>query len=170
MTLRALAERTGCSESFLSKLENDKVRPSLSMLHQLVGVLDINIATLFDDPQEAAPVLIMPAAKRPVIRTDPVRHGPGIALERLIATAKGSLIEANVHRVDAGGHTDGVISHAGEEIGYVLEGSLELTVDGTAYLLKQGDCFFFRSELKHGYRNPGRTTAKVLWVNTPPTF
>jgi transcriptional regulator with XRE-family HTH domain len=170
VTLRELAERMGCSESFLSKVENDKVRPSLSMLHQLVGVLNINIATLFADPNDPSPVLIMPANKRPVIRTDPFRHGPGIALERLIATAKGSLIEANVHCVDAGGHTDGVIAHAGEEIGFILEGSLELLVEGATYLLNEGDCFFFRSELKHGYRNTGRATARILWVNTPPTF
>jgi transcriptional regulator with XRE-family HTH domain len=170
LRLRELAEALGCSESFLSKVENDKVRPSLSMLHHLVGVLETNIAALFADPNDDSPVLIMKAANRPIIRTDPLLHGPGIALERLIATAKGSLIEANIHCVDPGGHTDGEITHDGEEIGYVLTGKLELRVEGVPYLLHEGDCFFFRSELRHGYRNPGSIVTRVLWVCTPPTF
>lgn len=170
LKLRELADRLGCSESFLSKLENDKIRPSLSMLHQLVGALDINIASLFADPLSDAPVLIMKPENRPVIRTDPLLQGPGIALERLIATAKGALIEANIHCVAPGGHTDGEITHIGEEIGYILTGKLDLMVEGVTYRLSEGDCFFFKSELRHGYRNPGKVETRVLWVCTPPTF
>ena len=170
LKLRELADRLDCSESFLSKLENDKIRPSLSMLHQLVGALDINIASLFADPLSDAPVLVMKPENRPIIRTDPLLQGPGIALERLIATAKGALIEANIHCVSPGGHTDGEISHIGEEIGYILTGKLDLMVEGVTYRLSEGDCFFFKSELRHGYRNPGKVETRVLWVCTPPTF
>ncbi|TWS97621.1 cupin domain-containing protein [Reyranella sp. CPCC 100927] len=170
LRLRELADQVGCSESFISKLENDKVRPSLSMLHKIVGILDINIAVLFSDPPMQSPVLIVRADNRPIIRTDPLARGPGIALERLVAAAPSGLIEANIHCVDPGGHTDGAIDHVGEEIGFVLEGKLELTVDGVVYPLDIGDCFFFHSDLKHSYRNPGKVTARVLWVCTPPTF
>ncbi|HKU96142.1 MAG TPA: cupin domain-containing protein [Vineibacter sp.] len=170
LRLRELADQVGCSESFISKLENDKVRPSLSMLHKIVGILDINIAALFSDPPMKSPVLVVRADNRPIIRTDPLARGPGIALERLVAAAPSGLIEANIHCVDPGGHTDGAIDHIGEEIGFVLEGKLELTVDGVVYPLSTGDCFFFHSDLKHSYRNPGKVTARVLWVCTPPTF
>ncbi|MGQ0547959.1 MAG: cupin domain-containing protein [Betaproteobacteria bacterium] len=75
-----------------------------------------------------------------------------------------------MHHVEVGGRTDGTIAHEGEEIGYVLEGQLELEVDGKKYSLSKGDCFFFRSELKHQYRNPGKTRTSIFWVCTPPTF
>jgi uncharacterized cupin superfamily protein len=39
-----------------------------------------------------------------------------------------------------------------------------------AYDLAQGDSFSFPSHLTHTYRNPGTNVARVLWVNTPPTF
>lgn len=170
LRLRELANLLGCSESFLSKVENDKVRPSLSMLHRIVGILKTNIATLFAEEEGDSPVKIMRANNRPVIRTDPILHGPGIGLERLVAGRQGALIEANIHCVDAGGHTDGVIEHDGEEIGFVLQGQLDLRIEGVSYKLNAGDCFFFRSTLKHGYMNPGKTLTKVLWVCTPPTF
>src|SRR5439155_362347 len=51
-----------------------------------------------------------------------------------------------------------------------LEGRIELTLGQERYLLEAGDSFYFPSDVPHGYRNPGRVQARVLWVNTPPTF
>lgn len=170
LRLRELADRLNCSESFLSKLENDKVRPSLAMLHRIVGILDINIAALFSEKPDDSAVHVVRANERPEILTDPMTQGPGIALECLVASQPGGLIEANIHRVAPGGHTDGVIEHFGEEIGFILEGELELKVEKSTYRFGPGDCFFFQSNLKHGYRNSGKVTTRVLWVCTPPTF
>lgn len=172
LRLQDLANTLECSESFLSKIENNKVRPSLSMLHQITSALDISISVLFagqNDP-EIEQIQIIRAKERQVIRTNPVRSGPGIALERLVAMERSTLLEVNIHRVDPGGHTDGLISHEGEEIGFLLEGNLELELNGTWYAFSEGDSFFFRSTLPHGYRNVGDKIARVLWVNTPPTF
>ena len=72
LRLRELADRLDCSESFLSKLENDKVRPSLAMLHRIVGILDINIATLFSEAPRDDPVHVVRANTRPAILTDPL--------------------------------------------------------------------------------------------------
>jgi transcriptional regulator with XRE-family HTH domain len=171
LRLRELAETLDCSESFLSKVENDRVRPSLAMLHKIVGALGINIPSLFTDTVEPiGPVLIVTANNRALIRTNTRLHGPGVALERLIAGSRSQLLEANVHCIEPGGHTEGVYTHEGEELGYLLEGQLQLQVDGVWYTLSAGDSFFFRSNLPHGYRNRGSKPAKVLWVNTPPTF
>ena len=171
ISLKKLSEQVGCTESFLSKLENNKVRPSLSMLHRIVVALDINIATLFseNDPT-VGPVAVMRPSDRPTIATDAMRHGPGITLERLVSNALPQLLEANIHHVKPFGSSDGPIQHDGEEIGYVLEGSLELNVDNHLYRLEKGDSFFFRSSLPHSYRNPSAQEATILWVNTPKSF
>jgi transcriptional regulator with XRE-family HTH domain len=170
MKLRDVAAELECSESYLSKIENDVLRPSLSMLHRLVQVLNINIASLFADNPQAEQVRIVRAKDRPVIRTHPLRANAGIELERLIADTTGALLECNIHCVDAGATSGGTIEHEGEELGFVLEGSLELIVEGASYVLNEGDCFFFESKLKHRYRNPGGKLTRVLWVCTPPTF
>ncbi|MCC7272115.1 MAG: cupin domain-containing protein [Alphaproteobacteria bacterium] len=170
-TLRQLAEQVGCTESFLSKVENDKVRPSLAILHRLVVALEINVATLFtESPAGEGPVAIMRNGERPAIRMDPRRRGRGIVLERILPNALAKLLEANIHHVAPKGSSDGLIQHDGEELGYVLAGRLELIVDGVEYLVEAGDSFFFDSALPHGYRNPGDVEASVLWVNTPISF
>jgi transcriptional regulator with XRE-family HTH domain len=171
LSLRQTADRVGCSESFLSKLENDRVRPSLAMLHRLVTVLETNIAVLFDDDKtNGHSVLVFHAGERPLIRVDPLRSGDGVALERIVPNTHSRLLQGNIHVIDPGGSSDGTIQHDGEEVGYVLDGRVDLTVEGQVYPLVAGDSFFFQSNLSHGYVNPGTVTARILWINSPPTF
>jgi quercetin dioxygenase-like cupin family protein len=80
------------------------------------------------------------------------------------------LLEANIHVVEPGCGSDGMIQHEGEEMGYVLEGTLELNVAGIAYEIQANSSFFFPSHLPHGYRNIGSVSASIVWINTPPTF
>jgi quercetin dioxygenase-like cupin family protein len=61
------------------------------------------------------------------------------------------------------GATSGRHFHPGEEFGYVLEGTLELTVDGKpAQRLKAGDIIFMPAGAIHEAKNVGTGTLKVL--------
>jgi uncharacterized cupin superfamily protein len=101
---------------------------------------------------------------------DPLRKGNGVTIERLIPYSVHHLLQGNIHIIDPGGGSDGTVQHPGEELGYVLEGTIELVLDGSTFLLGEGDSFTFRSERAHGYRNVGPGRARILFVNTPPTF
>jgi transcriptional regulator with XRE-family HTH domain len=169
LTLKEVADAADCSESFISKLENNKASPSFTMLHRLMAILGVNVASLFAAGEEVDSVVSHPGA-RPVILTDRLRVGKGIKLERLIPYSHSYLLQGNIHHIATGGRSDGNIVHSGEEVGYVLEGEIELTVDRHRYRVKAGDSFHFRSELPHGYRNVGAKPARVIWINTPPTF
>ncbi len=60
--------------------------------------------------------------------------------------------------VAAGRHT-----HPGEELGYVLEGQLELRIDGQPpRIVKAGEVFFVPAGLVHDGINTGSGKAKVL--------
>lgn len=169
LSLKALAEAVGCSESLLSKVENNHIHPSLQMLHNIVKELDTTIGALFSRPADDGNVVLR-AADRPVVRMKSSTASEGVQMEGLVPHADGKLLYGSIHVVQPGKGSDGVITHQGEEVGYVLEGMLELTVNGVTYLLEQGDSFFFQSSWPHGYRNPGDVTARVLWINSPPTF
>ena len=141
------------------------------MLHRLCVELDVNIGTLFTGPEEeGGDVRILKAGRRPMIHVDPEWQGEGIALERAIPQLANSLLQANILHVAPAGRSDGMIQHTGEEFGYVICGKLQLVVGDAVYQLEAGDSFLFPSPLPHGYRNTGEETARVLWVNTPPSF
>ena len=171
LTLKQVANAVACSESTISKIETDKLRPSTFMLHRIARVLETNVAALFSETAPGlGPVYIVRANQRPAIRVEPEWQGHGIWLERVIPLAKGGLLQAHVLNVSPGGRSDGVIQHPGEDFGFVITGQLDLEVDGVGYQLSAGDCFFFPSSMAHGYGNSGKGLTRILWLNTPPTF
>lgn len=169
LTLKQLADRAGCSESLLSKIENGRANPSLNMIQRVASALGITVGELFAQGDDLDHV-VMRLGKRPLIDIDQSRRGDGLTLERLIPSAGGHLLQGNIHHIEPGGGSEGELQHDGEDFGYVLEGEVELSVAGRKYLLRAGDSFCFRSEHPHGYRNVSRRVARVLWLNTPPTF
>lgn len=170
MTLKALAQAAQCSESLLSRIERNQAMPSLSNLHRLAAALHTNVAELIvSEAPNLTPV--MRQGERPVVQfAGSAKHRHGISLERVITPIRGQLLQADIHVLAPGAHSTESISHVGEEVGYVIEGQFELSVGNTTYMLGAGDTFYFSSDELHSYRNPGKTTTRVLWVNTPATF
>lgn len=168
LTLDEVARLAGCSESMVSKIETGRVNPSLNIMRGLAAALGVNMAALFEEPGDKS--IVSRRGARPRLNDDTLRSGDGIILERLVGEDGNTVLQANIHIVLPGGATDGAISHIGEEMGYLLEGELELTVGEETFVLQPGDSFHFRSEAPHAYRNLGDNVARILWVNTPPTF
>lgn len=168
MRLADLAGKAGISESMMSKIEHGKANPSLKTLHRIAGALGLSASALFYSSEEED--FIGRSGDRPLLNVSNVRSGTDITLEALVPHGPGRLLQANIHIIEPGGHTDGEYAHEGEDVGYVLEGELEIALGEGKHLLKAGDSFFFRSDREHGYRNPGKVTTRVLWVNTPPSF
>jgi transcriptional regulator with XRE-family HTH domain len=165
LTLKQVAKAAGCSESLLSKIENGKAYPSLPMLHRIAVALATNVGALLTALLEEDSVVSTPEQ-----RANYVVHGHGIRLERVIPYAEAHLLQSNIHWIAPGASLEGEVAHEGEELGYVLEGEMELTVDGRHYIAGVGAAFHFRSELPHSYRNIGDRLARIIWVSTPPTF
>lgn len=169
ITLKELAVEADCSESMLSKIENDKATPSFGALHRIATALGTNISELYAPANGSGERIVSRASERPVLMTDNLRTGKGLKLERLIPYSREHLLQGNIHHIAPGGGSEAIV-HAGEEIGYVLEGEIELVIDGQRLRAGTGDSFHFRSELPHSYRNIGAKAARVLWISTPPTF
>ena len=167
LRLQELADQVGYSKSMLSKIEGDRVVPSLKTLQHIAHALDVDLAMLFAASGTNDDV-VSRAGERPVLDVDPLRLGSGIKYERLAPFGQAVLLEANIHVIEPGGSRVDDIQHSGEELGFVLEGQLELTVAGRDYVARAQDSFFFSSSLGHTYRNPGPGITRVMWINTPP--
>jgi quercetin dioxygenase-like cupin family protein/DNA-binding XRE family transcriptional regulator len=169
LLIKDLAARVGVSISLISKYENDKLLPPLTVLHSLVCELETNIGALFE-PDWSGSGYVSRAGGRPRISAGGGKESAGVTLERLVPHGKGHLLQGNIHIVAPSGGTMGPMRHDGDEVGYVLEGRLELSIDDVTYEIGPGDSFAFPSNLAHTYRNPGPDVARVIWINTPPTF
>lgn len=167
--LKELAIKAQCSESMLSKIEHGRINPSVNLLHRIAQAMGVAISDLFEE-KETSESFILRQGHRPLLGPDELRSGEGITLESLCPSGRNRLLQGNLHVIEVGGASDGLIEHIGEEVGYVVEGSLELTVGDQTGVLQAGDSFYFLSNRPHGYRNVGDGVCKVVWINTPPTY
>ena len=168
LTLKDVARQVGCSESLLSKVENDRATPSLSTLHKMARALDTNLSDILGSGESET---VTRASNRSVLWVDDNEcGGDRMRLEQLVPAKKGRLLQADMYIIPPGSGSNGEMQHPGEEFGFVMEGSLRLTIENTSYILEPGDSFVFRSELTHAFVNNGNTVTRVLWLNTPPTF
>jgi transcriptional regulator with XRE-family HTH domain len=165
ITLRELAERAGVTESFLSQVEREVTSPSIASVQRIARALDLAIAELFT---EEAP------HGRVVRRGDRRRITyPGLgAVDEFLTSGLDGRLQVILSTIEPGGGTgDEAYAHdSDEEVVIVLSGRLELWVADEHHALEEGDSVTYSSRLKHRNRNPGDTTAVVLFCLTPPSF
>lgn len=169
LRLKDLANQAGCSESLLSRIENGLVVPSLTTLHRLCRALDVNIAALMEQEPERIVVVYGPE-DRPRYTRGRAGEGDGSTAEILIPFAEDRRLEGLLLELPANGPLCGPFRHAGEEVGFVLSGELELIVQEERHVLPRGHSFYFASDRPHSYRAAGEENCRILWINTPPTF
>jgi len=164
-----LADAAGCSESLLSRVENGHVVPSLTTLHHLCRALGVSVSALLEAPNEETCVVYGPGDRPQLLRAE-AEEGDGSIAESLIPYAEGRLLEGLLVSLPADGRWCGPFSHEGEEVGFVLEGTLELLVKEQTYVVPAGSSFFYSSANVHRYRAAGRKPCRIVWINTPPNF
>ena len=143
--------------------------PSLSTLHRISQALRVNVAGLMETGPDRVCTVYAPGT-RPRTAHGDTAEGDGSTAESLVPYAEDRRLEALVVELPAGGALCGPFSHAGEEVGLVLEGTLELIVRGETHYVPAGSSFFFESDHSHAYRAASPASCRVVWVNTPPTF
>lgn len=52
----------------------------------------------------------------------------------------------------------------GEQVGVILQGTLELWIDNKVVTLHPGDSFCYSSQTPRRWRNPGSTVTEVIWA------
>lgn len=162
ISLRALANQVGVSPGFLSLVERDQVMPSLASLQKIAVALGIPAGHLIEGPPEKSPV---------VKRNQRMRFRfPDDNVERESLTPsfnhrlQAFVVALNPEEIS----TQSYRSHPSEEFIMVLEGALEVDVDGTLYQLEAGDTILYNGTLPHRNRCIGNAPAQYLVINTPP--
>jgi DNA-binding transcriptional MerR regulator len=162
LSLAQVARVTSVSVGFLSALERGQMRCSIATLRRIARFYKTNIMSMFETNGDAQ--RHVKPSQRKILETS-----PGVRME-LLAWGN-TAMEPHLFRIKPGGGSGESYSHEGEEFLHVLRGEFEISLNKREkYLLKSGDSLYFESTTPHRWRNPGRSEAWILWVNTPPTF
>ena len=159
LSMRALARLSGLSTNALSMIERGKTSPSVSTLYKLSEALEVPITAFFrtEPPREA--IVFRKSSKRTRVE---FQRGlwEGLGGESFVGRVEPFMLTLE------GGATSGPhgLVHSGHEFVICLKGQLEYEVEEQRYSLQPGDSLLFASKLRHRWRNPGKTVAKVLFV------
>lgn len=161
LSLATVAEQSGLSISFLSAVERGQSRMSVANLFKLADAYGTTVPALgTDHPTEQRAVL------HPSDRPHYVAGGGRVVIEDLIATP--GALEAQHVQILPGGGSEEPYAHPGEELVYVLTGSLIFWInERERYRLEPGDALHFRSTEVHRWRNEGDEPVSIVWVNVP---
>jgi transcriptional regulator with XRE-family HTH domain len=165
LSLRAVAEAAGVSESFQSQVERGVASPSVATLRQMAEALDESVASFFQGPGDGGRVIRVRDRPRLV---HPQRHWEDV----LLTPRESKRLQVIMSTIEPGGGSgDEPYTHdSDEECVIVLKGRMEFWVDEEPYELDEGDSLLFESRRPHRNRNPGPSKAEVLWVITPPSY
>ncbi len=163
MSLEKLAQLTGLTKGYVSKIENSDKVPPFSTLIKIANALDTDISLLMADESEM-PENINLCIVRKNERKEVISRGTlyGYHYEALAHKKLGKNMEPYI--IIPAFDEKGVFSHEGEEFMYVLEGRHEFIYDGKKYLLNEGDSIYFDSIIPHSGRSVGKKKAKILAV------
>jgi DNA-binding transcriptional MerR regulator/mannose-6-phosphate isomerase-like protein (cupin superfamily) len=163
-SLRTLAHEADLSASHLSSIERSLTHPSVAVLQQIAAALGANMVDILGGETRREQLVVRPNERRPLDG-----YLPGVRIQQLFRVE--TVLESLLFTVAPGAGSGESYCHEGEEFLFVLQGKFKIVLDGTqSHVLKVGDSMTFASHRPHSFHNPGSTPAKVLWINTPPTF
>lgn len=161
-TLKEVAAATRLSVSFISQLERGESGASVSSLHRLAEFYGVTVREIFGADLEGSSFLVRKEEKQVI------DWGNGVRIEEL-AVGRTTMDPTLVH-VPPGAGSEGFYSHTGEEFIHVLEGALLVELKGRdTFRLEEGDTLYFPSTIPHRWW-AGDEPARLVYVNTPPTF
>jgi transcriptional regulator with XRE-family HTH domain len=160
-TLDELAQRSGLSKTFLSRLESGERQASIAAVLTLSQVFGVSMSLMFETQVALEPCLI--------VRKAEMVPSNAYGLTYVPLSQAGHMFNLRPIRVTVSLKRSGSehYRHDGEEWIYVLSGKITLSLEGETYDLDEGDAVHFDSRLPHRVMGRGKVAPEILLVASP---
>jgi transcriptional regulator with XRE-family HTH domain len=158
ISLRAFAERTGFSPSFISQIEKGAVSPSLGSLEKIAEALGVSLRDFFAPPEDGDVVV------RHDERQQVSSSWSRASIEALGVT--GQKLQAMMIVLEPGGRS-GKHGRAQpkEEFAIVADGEVQLTLGDAEHKMRKGDSVIVPAAAVRLWVNASRKEARVIVVS-----
>lgn len=165
LSQRELALQAGISNAMISLIEKNRSSPSIGMLKRILGCFNLSLSAFFASDFASDQTVFLSHDELTEI-------GSGdISLKQIGANLQNRALQLMYETFQEGAESGvDLLTHEGEEAGFVIEGRLELTVASQIRVLGPGDAYYFKSSLPHRFRNVGKGRCVLMSACTPPTF
>ncbi len=167
MTIQELAERSKVSSNMISRIERGLTIPSVQILMKIAAVFGKSINYFVEEVSTTHEVVFSSPGKRDKTVYDDERN---MHTESFTSGLRDPQFMSFFCDVQKGGTSgDKNMYHPGDELIYVLDGRIRVSIGDEVYILNSGDSLSFKSHLPHRWDNIGDDDAKVIWTLSPFT-
>jgi quercetin dioxygenase-like cupin family protein len=163
LSIVEVARGSELSIGYISLLERNLASPSLTALMRIGQVLGLEMDYFFQSHQAGGHHFPKSA------RTPFQLQKDCMSFDRISGQFPGSVVNALVVTIPPG-HKSTPVTHPGEEMVYVMRGSLQFTLGGRALVLGEGDSVHLPSSTPHCWSNPFAQPVTAMWIGTAPLF
>jgi transcriptional regulator with XRE-family HTH domain len=165
-SLQQLADRADVSAAGIHKIERNGMVPTITTLMKIAAALNRPVSYFIAENA---------VDDKPAIRTTPDNRRAvftsisGLELKS-ISGPYGRFFMAGAHAEAAPGTESAskLTNHPGEELVYVLDGTLCFEFADETIKVSPGDSIHFRGDLAHRWYNSGSKPAKAVWLALRP--
>jgi XRE family transcriptional regulator, regulator of sulfur utilization len=162
LSLRDLSDRSGVSAPMLSQVERGDTSPTLAIAQKIASGLDLTLSQLLRLDESGHVVVVKRGDRR-------TRRKRGHAVAELTPPLPGQRADVSEHTLAPGtatGAADDPPMHepGSRETTVVLEGAVELFIDGQRHELGEGDSVTFDADLPHHFENNSEAEARLIAV------
>lgn len=167
LSLKKLGEMTNLTSSLLSQIEKGYTNPSINTLKIISKNIDIPLYLFFKEESFQQSNFIVKPSDRKVLKTSSKN---GVIYE-LLTPSISSNIEFMLLTFEKNTSSSEIpISHDSEEVVYILEGKIALSLEDNIFHLEKGDSLILEAQKKHRWINISDSTSQIIFAITPPTF
>ena len=166
LTLAEVSTAVDRSVGWLSQVERNISDPTTEELAQLSKVLRVSISTFFGQSQSKPGEegrIVRQGARRPI-----GRRVEGL-VEELLSPDLTDDFEMLHSTFAPGVSRSEKISRPTQEVGYVVSGTLNVTIGDDSFTVAPGDSFRIRGEALR-WANNSTEPCVVIWVIAPPVY
>jgi transcriptional regulator with XRE-family HTH domain len=159
LTLSRLATETGLSTALLSKLETDRMIPTLPTLATICRVYGVGLSYFFSEPAKHTLSITRKAHFQSNAR------GPEAVKITPLNSIENGQLKAQMIEFPPGGSAIAMnVAREARGVVYVLEGKLRLDAGGMTEVLEAGDCACMQSEIPLAWSAADKRCCRVLAV------
>jgi len=167
MTIQELAEASRVSSNMISRIERGLTIPSVEILMKLASVFGKSINYFVEEVSTTHEIVHTVPGERDTTVYEDERN---MLTESFTSGLRDPQFMSFLCTIPKGGMSgEQNMYHPGDELIFLLEGRLKVTIGRETYMLKTGESLSFKSHLPHRWVNVGDGDAKVIWTLSPFT-
>ncbi len=161
LTLEELAQRSGLTKSYLSKVERGLSVPSIATALKLAEVFGVEVGQMFGVNQAEQEFVLVRREERRLF-------GPQVDGQSQVESLSPGVLRGGLEAFTVRPPHDPTakkpVEHKGHELLFVLDGRIGVELPSRMLEMEKGDSLQFLASIPHRLRSLGEGTAEVLVV------